>query len=44
MTHGIPIDLRTEDEKIIIENWKDAYETPEILEEYNSEEHRENHH
>ncbi len=29
LTHGVPIDLRTEDEKTVIKHWKDEYKTPD---------------
>lgn len=45
MTSWVPIDLRSEEEKIIIENWKEAYEKPaEEHGEDEHEEHEEKHH
>jgi hypothetical protein len=45
MTSWVPIDLRSEEEKIIIENWKEAYEKPaEEHSEDEHEEHEEKHH
>ena len=45
VTTGIPIDLRTEEEKILIENWKDTYETYEDTHaEHEEDEHRNPHH
>lgn len=44
MTSWVPIDLRSEEEKIIIENWKEAYENPEERDEDEHDEHQETHH
>ena len=44
ITRWVPIDLRTEEEKIIIENWKETYEKPETHDEDGHDEHEENHH
>lgn len=44
ITSWAPIDLRTEDEKILIENWKETYEKVEEHSDEHGEDHEEKHH
>lgn len=43
LTHGVPIDLRTEDEKVVIENWKEEYKEPHDEHGENGENHGHHH-
>ena len=44
ITKGIPIDLRTKEEKILIENWKEKYIKKDEHEEEGHDDHHDSHH